>query len=39
MNREEAVKRAAALVEQMTVEEMASQLRFPGHLGGGPGQV
>ena len=28
MNREEAAKRAAALVEQMTVEEMASQLRF-----------
>ena len=28
MNREEAVKRATALVEQMTVEEMASQLRF-----------
>ena len=28
MNREEAVKRAAALVGQMTVEEMASQLRF-----------
>ena len=28
MNREEAVKRATALVGQMTVEEMASQLRF-----------
>ena len=28
MNREQAQKRAAELVEQMTVEEMASQLRF-----------
>ena len=28
MNRQEAVRRATELVEQMSVEELASQLRF-----------
>ena len=37
MNRQEAVRRATELVEQMSVEELASQLRFDAdeipHLG------